>query len=167
MTTAQPRTDRDVLNEVASALRDAYDNPPPLGTDALALDVRQQKERALLDEARRRGITARQMSSHARVPGLWLIGRLARLADRAAAYDAEIHHLERELAAVRRARALDVWHQRHPSLPDLEKPMTKVALAEAFGVSRPTIDAWLEEARAYLNEHRGAIFEPHPTDAGE
>lgn len=142
-----------VFDAAVTAIRDAYDDPRE----------RREPLAAPLAAALTLGFTPRHLASTARVPGRWLIARLPQLGQRADAYAAEIHHLERELAAVRADRALDVWHQRNPlatrvsydSEPKaVHPPATKVLLAETFRVSRPTIDVWLEDARTAVNDGR-------------
>lgn len=150
MTIPAPLTDHEILDRLAPLLREAHelgghvrDQAPAWDNLSLPADLT-RKTREAMSRARERGITHRQISSYCRVPGRWLLAWYDDPAERAEAYAGEIHHLERELAAVRldRARYVDVL--RNPRLGS--EPMTKVALAETFKVSRPTIDDWLDDA---------------------
>lgn len=132
-------SDQDVLNQAAVALRDAYE-------DSHVGDPPRTAAAEALAEVLSRGITVRQVASHARLPGRWLISWVRDPAARATAYRAEIHHLERELTAVRRDRARDVYFLTRRETPPQPGQLSKTAAAETFDVSRPTIDAWIADA---------------------
>ena len=157
MTVPAPPTDREILDALKPLLTQAFEH----GGDPAELTMHPADRlgtlpadltrtiRWRIDQARRLGITPRRIASHCRVPGLYVIRWFSNPAELAAAYAAEIHHLEREAAAVRRTRARYVRAlvtQDLTSDGDLRAPMTKTAAAATFKVSRPTIDAWLEDA---------------------
>ena len=142
---ARHLTDPDLLDRAAAALRTLYDDyqrPPRIGEPVPG----EPEVRQWVAECARRGLSHRQLASHARVPGRWLIHYLPGAEQRADAYRAEIHHLERELAAVRADRAADV-----AELTDRrgEQPHTKTAVAAMHGVSRVTLDEWIAAAGAH------------------
>lgn len=155
MTIPAPLTDHQILDRLAPLLREAHehgghirDQAPADDTLSIPADLT-RRVRYVLDQARERGIAHRQIASYSRVPGRWLVGWYRQPTERATAYVGEIHHLERELAALRLDRARDAAALRNPrQYPGRPKVggMTKVALAETFKVSRPTIDDWLRDA---------------------
>lgn len=144
--------DRQLTDQTCEALRAGYDDPARIDRQTLAL----------VDAAIRRGITARRLASHARVPGGWVIERLARPQDRAEAYAAELHHLDRAQRQIHLARARDAWRLLHN--PDPGRKTTKVELAATFGVSRPTLDSWL--AQGDPARHTGPCSEGHTCAQG-
>lgn len=155
MTIPAPLTDHDILDRLAPLLREAHEHggyirPGAPADDTLSLPAELTRQiLTWLGRCRERGITHRRIAAYSRVPGAWLIGWYDQPAERAQAYAAEIHHLERELAALRLGRARYVDRLRNPrQYPGRPATpgMTKVALAETFKVSRPTIDGWLADA---------------------
>jgi hypothetical protein len=73
----------------------------------------------------------------------------------AAAYEQEVQQAEAALAQARlnRARFVRELHRPPPAGETAdETPMEKTAIAELFGVSRPTIDAWIKAAEENLEE---------------
>ena len=154
-------SDDEILDHIKTRLVDVYERGPETSTPESRRHLRHYL-RAALD----RGITARRISSHTRVPGTYIISLLDRPAEQAAAWNAEIHHLERTLAAARLARAHYAHHLVAPW--GNEKPMTKMAVAELFGVSRPTLDAWIQDSadhdRGGRPEEDADLHGPRPTE---
>lgn len=150
MTYVQARhlSDSDLLDRAATAIRALYDDyrmPARIGEPVPG----EPEVRQWVAECARRGLSHRQLASQARVPGRWLIGYLPTPQARGEAYRAEIHHLERELAAVRLDRARDVADLVRRDRSPYDPPaLTKTAAAEVFRVTRPTIDAWIADAAA-------------------
>lgn len=163
MTIPAPPTDREILDALKPLLTEAYEHsgdipdlhahPADRGWGTLPADLTRTIHR-WIDAAHRAGITPRQIASHCRVPGHWVIRWITVPEERAAAYEAEIQHLEREAAMVRRNRAryardLAAGDQdllRSPANPQ-GKPLTKTVLAEkVFKTSRVTLDKWIAQA---------------------
>lgn len=145
-------TDRDVLDRLAPLLVRAYEHggwaiPPRDAPDVPTLPPDLVRGiRDLMARARELGLTHRQIASLARVPGEQVMRWIDDPRERAQAHAAEIHHHDRAaaMARLRRAREVDGLHRGSGGRPG----MTKVALAELYSVSRPTIDAWLADAEA-------------------
>lgn len=177
MTVPAPLSAGEILERLTPLLVASYEDDTPA---VLPTEPRGQRARDLLDyvgaarltrarqirgliaECRRAGITPRLVSSRTRLPGLWVLCWWPYPADRAAAYQAEVHHLDRALNEARRERAAyaaalvadrtigyvpDPDLVRSPTNHD-GKPLTKVAVAELFSVSRPTLDGWIDDAHA-------------------
>lgn len=170
MTIPAPATDRDVLDALAPLLVQAYEHGggvlPARDIRGHFSDVDDDNRLYLPDQvvrgirrqmraARDHGLTVRQIASHARVPAGQVLRWIDDPRERAEAYAAEIHHLERAAAVWRlqRAREVDALYRDDPATG--RKGMTKVALAELYRVSRPTIDAWLQDAQepAFPHSH--------------
>jgi len=154
MTIPATLTDHEILDRLAPLLVAAHEHG---GRAVLDLRIADRDDpgflppelvRAiehLLWHARRAGLTPRQIARHAHLPGRVVIRWLTDPGERAAAYTAELHHLDREAAEVRHLRAGDVAGLRVPAA-DGGAGWSKVDLAALHGVSRPTIDQWLSDA---------------------
>lgn len=112
----------------------AKDPEPIRGGARASNDVRYLVGRCL-DE----GITLQRLADCARVPGHLLLQFVDDAQRKADAYTAEIHRLERTLDTVRRDRA-------HLAVVRVRDGEQKTAVAASFGVSRPTLDAWIANA---------------------
>jgi hypothetical protein len=142
--TAPAATDRDILDALAPLLVQAWehggwirDQAPTDDGLSLPADLT-RRIRHEMWRARRAGLTHRQIALRARIPGREVIRWVEDPQERAEAYTAELHHLEREKANVRRDRARDARVQ-------FEAGGKKIQLAALFGVSRPTLDEWLTD----------------------
>lgn len=134
------------LDAAAKAVVDYYDHPvetPPHATHPAAnRDRSQQREwqwETAVKTVRRvlaNGGSVRQVAVAAHLPGHLVIAFVEDAQARADAYVAELHHLERQMDAVREMRAKDARARR----ADGEE---KVSLAASFAVTRPTLDKWL------------------------
>lgn len=139
--------DQDLLRRITAALIDYYDHPVQrLGDDVpLLTQVDSTRRRAaqqdlaarLVNEALRRGISHRQISSASQLPGKLIIPLIEDEQHRSDAYAAELHHLERAVEEIRDMRIRRARWRRSNG----EK---KVDLADSYGVTRPTLDKWLD-----------------------
>jgi hypothetical protein len=93
-----------------------------------------------VDAALKAGLTARQLSSRLRLPGHLIVQLISDPAARGEAWTDEIHHLERQASLVRRMRGRDVAGR-------VAGGEQKLVLAAEYGVSRPTLDDWVRDAR--------------------
>lgn len=135
---------RKLRRETVAAIVDFYsdEGPPPgeVGWEAHAQkerDARTMVTRALNPDT---GIAMRQLAGDTRLSGLLIIRLIDDPQVRADAFAAELYHLERALGDVRRARAHDA---RDRYRQGQQEKGIKVRLAESYGVTRPTLDAWL------------------------
>lgn len=143
------RTERDaLLAEIRAALVGYYGDPITVRPGADWGEVRDTERarhrqadslRTLINRAVDGGISHRQISSATQWPGRHILGWIDDPAVRRHAYEAELHHLEREMTLVRQARSREAFVR-------LTRGETKTALAAEFGVTRPTLDKWLSDA---------------------
>lgn len=137
-----------LLAEVDAAIAAYYDFPAaydehvthPMGTHQRARVAQTDRARAAVDAALHAGLTARQISVRLRLPGHLIVALISDPTARGEAWTAEIHHLDRAAALVRRMRGADIDGR-------VETGEQKKRLAAEFGVSRPTLDEWIEDAR--------------------
>lgn len=137
--------------ETVATLLDYYDRPvtAPDGDDPTGSYTKQRAQQGndattMVTRALKAGITIRQLSIETHLPGLHIIQLIDDPQQRADAFTDEIHHLERSLDAVRQARAKDA--QQRFQAGQHEKGI-KVQLAQSYGVTRVTLDAWLHPDR--------------------
>lgn len=137
-----------LIGELTAALGDYYDLPAqldehvmhPTDTHQRARVAQTDRARAAVDAALAAGADVRQISVRLRVPGHLIVQLISDPAARGEAWTAEIHHLERTAALVRRMRGTDVARR-------VAGGEQKTALAAEYGVSRPTLDEWIRDAR--------------------
>lgn len=145
-TTAVERTAK-VLAETVAVLLDYYERPvtapdgdDPTGSYRKQRDQQSRDAHTMVTRALKAGVSTRRIAAESHLPGLLVINFVDDPQDRADAYAAEVHHLERSLEMVRQARAKDARDRYYEG--QAEKGI-KARLAESYGVSRPTLDAWL------------------------
>jgi hypothetical protein len=132
--------------ETVAALRDYYDRPvtAPNGDDPTGSYTRQRVQQGndavtMVARSLKAGITMRHLAMDSHLPGLLIIQLIEDAQQRADAFVAEIHHLERSLDAVRQARIKDAQARFHAG------ECYKTKLAASLKITRPTLDAWLSQ----------------------
>jgi transposase-like protein len=145
--------DQALLNKVRAALVDYYDHPVVVDAGHYIEQAvqngrrheQEQKAIRLVEQALRQDITVRRIAAHAGIPGTLVTPLVQDPCVRAAAYEAEIHHLERQIAQVRYHRGGDVFAR-------VTAGESKTEVAASYGVSRVTLDKWLADFQAAYND---------------
>jgi DNA-binding transcriptional regulator LsrR (DeoR family) len=137
----------ELVQLAAKAVVDYYDRPITALDETWAIDLRIDADRRrkaqgetarrLVNEVLAEGGSHRQIAVAAHLPGLLVIKLITDTQEAADAYAAEIHHLERSLNEVRDARIRDARLR-------YEAGEKKTDLAASYGVTRPTLDKWLD-----------------------
>lgn len=153
---ARHRPDRAILDDLTPLLTEAYADtrvwiqPPPghhRDESYLPADlVRRITWR--LQEALAAGLTAGQIVLHSRMPWAMVLRWIdvaGTLADRIDARRAHVHYLEQSLTAARLGQAR-LARDVVDGYPGRTQPMTKIDAAAKLGISRPTLDKWLDLA---------------------
>lgn len=136
------KTHQEIHDEAVAALTTYYAAPTPTLGEYLATHTFDQnrylraKATTALDAALAEGITMRQLALACHVCGHLLIELASDPAQRRRGYEGEIAYLQRTIRQVEAMRGRDIetrWRAGEP----------KPALAAEFGVTRPTLDAWM------------------------
>lgn len=131
--------------ETVKTLIDYYDHPVTTPDDVGWLEAdgfgkrRAQQSRdatTMISRALKAGISMRQIAADAHLPGALVINLIEDPQQRAEAFTAELHHLERALGLVREA-------QRRDARDRFANGEAKSNLAKSLGITRRTLDAWL------------------------
>lgn len=142
-----------LIERTVAAIRHAFGEGSTLlpegSVDPWAVSRRSREDvRVLLDRCLRAGVTVRLLALKSGVAGHLLVPLIDHPQQRADAYAAEIHNLERALETVRsqRMQAAVAEVREGEELSRLERNaagLEKQQVAKRWGVSRPTLDAWI------------------------
>ncbi|HEX3778520.1 MAG TPA: hypothetical protein VHX38_02555 [Pseudonocardiaceae bacterium] len=147
METRPRKTYAEVKREALDALAAFYEQPVELRDGEIPRHTMEQHSklegiaREKVDAALKEGIPVRQLAHQAHLPGVLVIKLASDPAQRRDAYEAEIENLRRTIRTIESYRGADIktrWNQGNGE--------EKTNLAAEFGVTRPTLDAWIRLA---------------------